>query len=192
MAELFCTVHRSDTKLLPMKVDVVPHSPRWRYNFQEESLWIRSMFSPSLVGIHHIGSTAIPGIYAKPVIDILVEVTDITAIDKKNAHMEKLDYEAMGEYGISGRRYFRKNDAGGHRTHQVHVFQTGSPDVERHLAFRDYMITHPVRARAYSDLKRKIAAECGDDIEKYMEEKDMFVKEAELDALAWCQSKSLP
>jgi GrpB-like predicted nucleotidyltransferase (UPF0157 family) len=74
------------------------------------------MFSPSLVGIHHIGSTAIPGIYVKPVIDILLEVTDITAIDKKNAHMEKLDYEAMGEYGISGRRYFRKNDAGGHRT----------------------------------------------------------------------------
>ena len=69
---------------------------------------------------------------------------------------------------------------------------SGSPDVERHLAFRGYMITHPVRARAYSDLKRKIAAECDDDIEKYMEEKDMFVKEAELDALAWCQSKSLP
>jgi len=80
-----------------MKVEVVPHSPKWRYNFQEESLWIRSMFSPSLVGIHHIGSTAIPGIYAKPVIDILVEVTDITAIDKKNAHMEKLGYEAMGD-----------------------------------------------------------------------------------------------
>jgi len=60
-----------------MKVDVVPHSPRWRYNFQEESLWIRSMFSPSLVGIHHIDSTAIPGIYAKPVIDMPVEVTDI-------------------------------------------------------------------------------------------------------------------
>ena len=175
-----------------MKVDVVPHSPRWRYNFQEESLWIRSMFSPLLVGIHHIGSTAIPGIYAKPVIDILVEVTDITAIDKKNAHMEKLGYEAVGEYGISGRRYFRKNDAQSHRTHQVHVFQTGTPDIERHLAFKDYMITHPIRARAYSDLKRKIAVECGDDIEKYMDEKDLFVKEAELDALAWYQPKSLP
>jgi len=80
-----------------MKVDVVPHSPRWRYNFQEESLWIRSMFSPSLVGIHHIDSTAIPGIYAKPVIDMPVEVTDITAVDKKNAHMEKLGYDAMGD-----------------------------------------------------------------------------------------------
>jgi GrpB-like predicted nucleotidyltransferase (UPF0157 family) len=54
------------------------------------------------------------------------------------------------------------------------------------------MITHSIRARAYSDLKRKIAAKCGDDIEKYMEEKDIFVKEAELDALAWCQSKSIP
>ena len=109
------------------------------------------------MAIHHIGSTAIPGIYAKPVIDMLAVVSDIAAVDSYAAAMEALGYEAMGEFGIPGRRYFRRDDANGVRTHQVHAFASGSRDVERHLAFRDFMRAHPDLAREYGELKRALA-----------------------------------
>lgn len=139
--------------------------------------------------LHHIGSTAIPGIPAKPIIDILIEVVDIQALDERTPAIETLGYEAMGEYGIPQRRYFRRDDASGNRTHQVHAFQAGSAEVHRHLAFRDYMIAHRLAARAYGELKQHLADRYPDDVEAYMDGKDAFVKDHEALALAWWSSK---
>ncbi|MGB6017650.1 MAG: GrpB family protein [Nodosilinea sp.] len=96
-----------------------------------------------------------------------------------------LGYEAMGEFGLSGRRYFRKDNAKGDRTHHVHAFQAGSSEIDRHLAFRDFMITHPDCAQQYSDLKRALAAQYPEDIDSYMDGKDEFVKSMEQRALQW-------
>jgi GrpB-like predicted nucleotidyltransferase (UPF0157 family) len=79
--------------------------------------------------------------------------------------MEDLGYEAMGEYGIPHRRYFRKNGPDDQRTHQVHAFGVGSKEAERHLAFRDYMIAHPLAAQAYGELKLMLAQRHANDIE---------------------------
>ena len=95
--------------------------------------------------LHHIGSTAIPGIFAKPIIDLLLEVGNIGELDDRSSFMGELGYEAMGEFGIPGRRYDRKNNASGIRTHQVHAYESGSPEVERHIAFRDYSTTAQVK-----------------------------------------------
>ncbi|MGJ3245853.1 MAG: GrpB family protein [Elainellaceae cyanobacterium] len=166
-----------------MKVEVVPHRLEWRREFEQESDQIAIALNDILVAVHHIGSTAIPSIYAKPIIDILVEVKTITLVDKHRSTMEKLGYEAMGEFGIAGRRYFRKGNRIGVRTHHVHVFTQGSLEVTRHLAFRDYMIAHPEIAQQYSELKRCLAQSHPTDIELYMDGKDGFIKEMEHRAL---------
>ncbi|HVF47358.1 MAG TPA: GrpB family protein [Pyrinomonadaceae bacterium] len=167
------------------KVEVVPYDPAWRTAFKAEARVVADAMGENLMAIHHIGSTSIPGIYAKPVIDILVEVSNINYVDNAGAAMELLGYEVMGEFGIEGRRYFRKDRSAGMRTHQIHTFQTGSPHIQRHLAFRDYLIAHPTDALAYSDLKRRLVRENGGDTELYMDGKDDFIRETDRKASAW-------
>jgi len=139
----------------------------------------------NFVAIHHIGSTAIPRIYAKPVIDLLVEVKEISQVDDHNSAFATINYQAMGEFGIPGRRYFRKDDKHGRRTHQIHTFETGSPHIERHLAFRDYLNAHPLDARAYSLLKQELAEQNPQDMDAYINGKDGFIQEIDRKAAAW-------
>jgi GrpB-like predicted nucleotidyltransferase (UPF0157 family) len=172
------------------RVEVVPHDPRWRDAFEAEARHVADALGENVSAVHHIGSTAIPNIYAKPVIDLLVEVRGIGEVDARSAAMESLGYEVMGEYGIPGRRYFRKDTREGIRTHQVHVFEAGSAEVERHLAFRDYMIAHPVEAQRYSELKRRLAEEHPQDMDGYIEGKDDFIKEMDERAAHWRTSQT--
>jgi len=173
-----------------MKVKVVPHDPRWREAFETESHRVTAALGSNTVAIHHIGSTAIPDIYAKPVIDMLVEVRDINNVDVRAAEMKSLGYEVMGEFGIPGRRYFRRYQKGC-RTNQIHVFRAGSDQVIRHLAFRDYMRAHPEEAQLYGDLKRRLATLHPDDPEAYMDGKDAFIKEIDRRAAQWTPSASI-
>ncbi len=166
-------------------VVVVPHDVRWKEEFASESLRVAHCLGGDVIATHHIGSTSIPGIFAKPIIDILVEVADVGAVDSCNEAMELGGYESMGEFGIPGRRYFRKDDANGARTHQVHVFQSGDPEVERHLTFRDFMLAHPDIAREYSDLKRALALAHPDDYDAYIDGKDAFIKRVDQKAALW-------
>jgi GrpB-like predicted nucleotidyltransferase (UPF0157 family) len=168
-----------------MKVQVVPHDPNWSAEFMAEATRIRSALDDMVVAIHHIGSTAIRGICAKPIIDILLEVDDIQKLEARSAALGDLGYEAKGEFGIPGRRYFRKESPVGVRTHHVHAFGIGDAAIERHLAFRDYMIAHPDIAQSYSLLKQRLAEAHPDDIEAYMDGKDAFIKEHEAEAIVW-------
>ena len=166
-----------------MFIRVVPYNPRWPKDFEEEASSIQRILGAILEHIHHIGSTAVPGLQAKPIIDIMLEVSDLEQLDAKNSDMERLGYEPMGELGIARRRYFRKG--GDNRTHQIHAFPKGDPHVLRHLAFRDYLIAHPRVAKEYGALKFDIAQRCNHDIEQYCDEKDPFVEVHEKKALAW-------
>jgi len=168
-----------------MRIHVVAPDPDWPANFQREAGLIVRELGRLVVAIHHIGSTSIPGIFAKPVIDILLEVADLDALDAISEGMRRLGYEGLGEFGIAGRRYFRRNDPSGVRTHQVHAFLQGDPHVHRHLAFRDYLIAHPDVAAAYSTLKRRLADRHPEDVEAYMDGKEPFIKEQLAKALAW-------
>ncbi len=166
-----------------MLVEVVPYNPQWKKAFESESRQIAKVLATNLVVIHHIGSTAIPNIYAKPIIDLLIEVKDINLLIQQTPAMVALGYEAMGEYGLVGRRYFRKENSLGIRTHHVHIYEIYSPEIERHLAFRDYMIAHPEEAFQYSQLKQELAQKYPEDIEGYMDGKDEFVKRIEKKAI---------
>ena len=172
------------------RVEVVPHDPRWRDAFEAEAKQVAAALGDNVVAIHHIGSTAIPDIYAKPVVDLLVEVRDVTEVDGRSSSMESLGYEVMGEYGIPGRRYFRKDDREGIRTHHIHAFEAGSAEAVRHLAFRDYMIAHPVDAQSYSELKRRLAEEHPQSMDAYIDGKDGFIREIDRRAAQWRTSQT--
>ncbi|MGH3148390.1 MAG: GrpB family protein [Rubrobacter sp.] len=173
------------------KVEVVPHSPGWAAGFREVADRLRAVLGDEVIAVHHIGSTAIPGISAKPIIDVLLEAREVERLDDFVPEMARLGYEARGEFGIPGRRFFVKN-ARSRRTHHIHAFTTGSLGLERHLAFRDYMISHPEKAEAYSRLKERLAQQFPTDIEAYMDGKDPFIKEMERRAMAWSRAHDPP
>ncbi len=170
---------------LSMVAFVLPHDPRWKMAFEDEAKAIRHAFGNTTAQVHHIGSTAIPGILAKPIIDLLGVVSSLEDVDAKARVLEGLGYEVMGAYGIEGRRYFRKFDSNGIRTHHLHVFEKDSPHVERHLAFRDYLMAHPKLAKEYSSLKERLTRGDTPTWDAYLDGKDPFVSRVEPQALDW-------
>ena len=173
------------------KVEVVPHNPNWHSLFETESEQIALALGENVIAIHHIGSTSIETIYAKPIIDILVEVSSIAKVDIKNLAMQLLGYECMGEFGIKDRRFFLKDNLTGIRTHYIHVFEVDSFQVHRHLVFRDYLNSHAEDAQAYSGLKQSLTSKYPLDIEKYMEGKNGFIQEIDRKAAEWRRQKSI-
>jgi GrpB-like predicted nucleotidyltransferase (UPF0157 family) len=157
------------------KIELVSYDNSWVGQFATEARVITNLVKPEFIAIHHIGSTAILGISAKPVIDILLEVVDIERLEAYNQRFEELGYQPGGEYGIPGRRYFSKEQAGIHQFH-LHVYQAGHPEVERHLRFRDYLIAHPQLAQAYSQLKLDLAARFTNDSIGYTDAKTDFIQ----------------
>lgn len=118
-----------------MKVHVVDHSPAWGKLFREEAERISRALGASLTEIHHIGSTAVPRLAAKPVIDIMPVARNLKEADEKRELLEALGYEWCGELGIPGRRYLRKDDPCDPETRlfQLHVFDvTSTADIRRH------------------------------------------------------------
>jgi len=148
---------------------------------------ILEVLGPEILEIHHIGSTSIPGICAKPIIDILAGARKIVDIDRYDDAMAGIGYEAWGEYGLPGRRFFVKGVPW--RTHNLHIFESGNTEITRHLDFRDYMIAYPEDARQYSELKKLLAEKNRGDVEGYCDGKDAFVKDMEKKAIEWAKNK---
>ncbi|WP_088072617.1 GrpB family protein [Gottfriedia luciferensis] len=173
-----------------MNVIVTNHNENWNKLFQEDAKLIRDILKDELVEIHHIGSTSVPNLKAKPIIDMLPVVKNIKNIDMYNEKMAEIGYEGLGEFGLTGRRYFRKG--GDNRTHQLHMYQfDNETEIERHLAVPAYLRAHDDAAKAYGELKAKLAEQFPNDITGYMDGKDAFVKDIERKAIAWRKSNNL-
>jgi GrpB-like predicted nucleotidyltransferase (UPF0157 family)/Ser/Thr protein kinase RdoA (MazF antagonist) len=155
------------------RVEIKPYDANWPSAFEIEAKLIKEALGHNCLAIHHVGSTSVPGLAAKPIIDMIPVVKDITEVDNYNAAMEVLGYKAMGEYGIPMRRYFQKGLE--HRTHNIHVFEQNNPEIDRHLKFRDWMRTHPEDMQAYADLKKNLAIRFKNDIFSYCLEKEDFI-----------------
>ena len=171
-------------------VTVTEYDPRWEKLFEEEKRLIASILGDNAAEIYHIGSTAVHGLAAKPIIDVMPVVYSLSAVDEAKGAFEQAGYEYLGEFGIKGRRYMRKG--GDERTHQVHVFHVSDrQNVCRHLAVRDYLRTHPDEASAYAQLKKRLAAQFPYDIESYCDGKAQFVTELERKALQYydCETR---
>ncbi|MCP4423631.1 MAG: GrpB family protein [Chloroflexi bacterium] len=170
------------------KVELATYNPLWVKEYENEAERLTAVFQPQLCAIHHIGSTAVPGIKAKPIIDILIEVNDIERVDAYNAAMNELGYIAKGENGIPGRRYFRRG-SDIHHTHHIHVYQTGYPEIARHLDFRDYLIANPSVAQAYGRLKEELSRRYYADPPGYTSSKNDFIEAAMGEAAVWRAAK---
>lgn len=171
------------------RIVVVDYDPRWEQQFQSEAKQIKAILKENCIAVHHIGSTSVKGLRAKPIIDIMPVVRDISLVDIHNRELEALGYESKGEYGIPGRRFFIKG--GDNRSHHIHFFEvTNRAEIIRHLAFRDYLRSHPDAAREYAGLKAALAEAFPYDIDGYCSGKDAFVKAQEQKALVWYGAKS--
>lgn len=166
------------------EVNVRSYDPAWERMAAAEADMIRSALGGVLLAVMHIGSTSVPGLCAKPILDFLGIVPDLFGLDARAEALEKLGYTGMGENGLPGRRFFKKGEAP--RTHHLHFYQRDNVrEIERHLALPAYLRAHQAEAEAYGVLKSKLAATFPQDIEAYMAGKSAFVRELEARALLW-------
>lgn len=160
------------------KIEVVPWDPAWADAYRQEAEALRRVFAPILSGVHHVGSTSVPGLAAKPVVDILVVVTDHDAVPRFDADMEALGYRVRGETveaGIPPGRFYYSKPAEGLRTHHTHVAAEGNFQIRELLCFARYLRDHPAVAAEYGALKGRAAAAHRFDNVGYMAAKNEWV-----------------
>lgn len=157
--------------------------------YEKEAVKLRKIFRSEITEIYHIGSTSVDGLIAKPVIDIMPVVRDVNRIDDYNTEMIDIGYEPKGENGLPGRRFFQKG--GDERTHHIHFYEMGNTEIERHLAFRNYLRTHPDALKKYGSLKKELSQRFSRDIEAYISGKEQLVSEIEKKAMDWKQGLSI-
>lgn len=157
------------------------YDPLWPARAEAEAARWRAALGPTLIACHHIGSTSVPGLPAKPILDLLPEVTDLVALDAARPVIEAMGYDWQGEFGLPGRRFCRRIENGIGIAH-AHCYAAGSPEITRHLAFRDYLRARPEIAADYAALKRRCAA-ASPDMDAYCTCKDAWIKRHETLAL---------
>jgi GrpB-like predicted nucleotidyltransferase (UPF0157 family) len=158
-------------------VHLVPHDPTWAAAAQREAERLMQVIGEVIVAIHHIGSTAVPGIRAKPVLDLIPEVSALELLDAAAGRLEALGYIYRGEFGIPGRRYCTWDDpATGVRCVQLHCFASGHPELARMVTFRDHLRANPDRARAYEVEKERCRMLSPDDTMAYAEAKTAWIR----------------
>ncbi|WKD50049.1 GrpB family protein [Microbulbifer spongiae] len=133
-------------------LEIMEYQASWACEFNREKDLILDTIGSLFPEVHHIGSTSVVGLAAKPIIDILLEVDDLDALDSFNDALEEIGYIAKGENGITERRYFQKG--GDLRSHHIHAFLRSSENAIRHLAFRDYLQQNPTISEEYAIMKK--------------------------------------
>src|SRR5438045_7182066 len=158
------------------QVLLVPYDPDWPRRFDEERRVLAAVFAGAEAVIEHVGSTAVSGLGSKPVIDVMVGVPRLAAVEERIRAFEAAGYEYVQEYEqqLPERRYFRKSEAGTRLFH-VHCVVTGSAFWIQHLAFRDYLRAHPDVAADYYTLKEDLATRVSK--ADYTEAKSPFIEQ---------------
>lgn len=164
-------------------IEVVDYDLSWNNIYETEKSALIKAIGGSVVKIDHIGSTSVIGLAAKPIIDILIEVSNLEELDTAHKKISALGYTIKGENGISGRRYFQKG--GNQRSHHVHAFQSCDLHLHRHRVFKKYLIAHPVIASEYGSIKKEAISKSDNNINVYMALKNDFIQKHEKLALEW-------
>lgn len=156
----------------PITID--DYGPSWPAQFQTLRARIAAALDGLATAIEHVGSTAVPGLAAKPILDIDVLSRSAADLPLAVTKLASLGYEHQGDLGISGREAFRTPRYV--FPHRLYVCLAGSQEFQRHIAFRDYLRTHPQEANACATLKQKLAGKSATDREAYTLAKTEFVE----------------
>ncbi|KQX60550.1 MULTISPECIES: GrpB family protein [unclassified Ensifer] len=158
---------------MPLTSQISVYDPRWPDLFLSEQQRIRSVFANALLTIHHVGSTAVPGLAAKPEIDLLVEVSEHRDVGDVTERMKSLGYVRRTD--LSQDHHFYRRDVNGVRTHKVHVCRSGHWQIARMLRFRDLLRQDPDLSARYQALKLHLEATNQHGIGEYLASKAPFI-----------------
>lgn len=153
---------------------VEEYDERWAQEFETLRSKIAAALGEAAAAIEHVGSTSVPGLAAKPIIDLDVLLRSEADLPRAVARLGSIGYEHQGDLGVSGREAFRSPRGG--FPHHLYVCRPEHREYDRHIAFRDYLRAHPEAARAYARLKRKLAGKFAQDREAYTQGKSEFVE----------------
>ncbi|MFK7844312.1 MAG: GrpB family protein [Rhodothermales bacterium] len=155
---------------------LVPFSEEWLELYQVEKKTVRKSLGQLVDDIQHVGSTslAVEGMIAKPILDIAVRVGDLSSVELSIPKMEAIGYTYRGEQGIAGRHLFAKGDP---VTIHLHMMLPGCSNWENQLYFRDYLLEHPEKAKAYAALKKRLFLQHDNDRRAYMDAKGAFIQQ---------------
>jgi GrpB-like predicted nucleotidyltransferase (UPF0157 family) len=168
------TSHKNVLGLASGAVVIVPYDPRWRDEFTRAARELEEALGSSIIAVHHVGSTAIPGLCAKPILDVLVSVPDFRAALDLVPAIEAIGYEFRPNEEIPDRHYFRRR-RGTVGTHHLSLAEPGSHYQRVTIGFRDALRADPIKAAEYAELKTGLARKFPFDRGKYIEGKSAFV-----------------
>ena len=165
-------------------IEIVDYDPRWPVEYEAEKGRIVGLIGHMITAIEHVGSTAVPGLGAKPIIDVMAAVRRIHDFGQAIEPLESIGYEYRPEYEelIPERRYFRK---GTPASHHLHIVEPTTDFWKDHLLFRDFLRAHPETAGQYQAFKRDLAAKLGSDRFAFTEAKTEFIEPVMVRARAW-------
>ncbi|QSJ01017.1 GrpB family protein [Bacillus sp. 3a] len=155
------------------EVFLVPWSAEWVKEFEMEKKRIEEVIGQYIVNVHHIGSTAVSGLSAKPIIDIAIEINHFVDGEQCATALQGLGYSYRGTNVLPERHYFSKGEP---RTHQIHMYQTGNRYLLEQINFRDYLRSNELAKSEYQQIKLNLSSVCKNDKHKYAEGKTDFVK----------------
>lgn len=169
---------------MPDPVVIVDYDPAWPAAFAAEKARLLAAIAPWVAAFEHMGSTAVPGLAAKPVIDMMIGLRGLEDAPPCIERLTALGYEYMPQFEdlMPERRYFRRF-VEGVRTHQIHMVEVDTPFWARHLAFRDHLIGHEDARDRYGALKRDLAIRYAGDRGAYTDAKTDFIRGIEALAL---------
>ena len=155
---------------------VEPYDEAWERNFAAIRDEIQNALGDLAVRIEHVGSTSVRGLSAKPIIDIDVVIRDGAALAATIERLGAIGYQHEGDLGIAGREAFKYDGKEHLQKHHLYVCPEDSAELKRHVAFRDYLRSHPEAVREYSRIKEEGAALYPDDIDRYIAHKSPFIE----------------
>ena len=158
-------------------VVVLPYDEQWKQDFFMIKGELTAALGHLAIRIEHVGSTSVEGLSAKPIIDIDVVIKDYTVFEEVVSALEAIGYRHEGNLGIAGREAFKYDGKDHLRKHHLYVCPENSPELKRHIAFRDYLRTNSDAVREYSHIKEEGAKLYPYDIERYIEHKSPFIEE---------------
>lgn len=159
------------------RIVIAPYDDRWPELFAAERSLLIDLFRPIPVRIEHIGSTSVPGLGAKPIVDIMLGADRLSEVERRIPSIVAQGYQYMPEFeaALPERRFFVKPQARPRAFH-LHAVEQSSKFWERHLLFRDHLREHPETAAEYFALKVDLAAQFGDDRDGYTNAKTDFIE----------------